>query len=114
MARLNWSKSNAHRLMARRGIESIRSDMPIGLPKPRGRYRQPLSKAKMRAHMARLIAQYRDAITAVPTIVDLKCPCGHQGTVWVARDERPRRFRCSRCQASQLWTRLSKHEREMP
>jgi hypothetical protein len=114
MARLNWSKSKARKRMTRRGIESIRGDMPIALPKQRGRYRRPPSKAEMRTHTANLIAQFRDAITAPPTIIDLKCLCGHRGTARVARDERQQRFRCAKCGVSQLWTRLREHEGEMP
>lgn len=104
MARLNWSRSSARTLMARRGVESVRGDMPFGIPKPRGPYRRPPSKSEMRAQTAALVKQYDGAVTSLPTAVELKCRCGHEASIRLPEAKKEYRFRCSHCGASQLWS----------
>jgi hypothetical protein len=103
MARMNWSKARAQNVMARRGVESARGDMPFGLPKPRGPFRRPPSKAEISTQTAGLVEKYRGEVTSLPTIVDLKCPCGHQGKARVPQGGRQHRFRCRQCGSSQSW-----------
>lgn len=102
--RMNWSKAGARNLMARRGVESVRGDMPFGLPKPRGPFRRPPSKAEMASQAAGLVENYSGVVTSLPTVVDLKCACGHQGRARVPRDRQEVRFRCRQCAALQSWT----------
>lgn len=82
MAR-DWSKSKRlERWSAPRASEA--DDEP-----------QP-SKAEMRALGIALLADYQRPIRVLPSIIELKCGCGHRGRVKVYRGER-KRFRCSRC-----------------
>jgi hypothetical protein len=111
MARLNWSRTNARNLMARRGVEGIRGDMPFGMPKPRGPYRRPPSKAEMRAQTANLVDQYRGTVTLLPTVVDLKCRCGHQASIRLPRARKEYRLRCSHCGDSQSWSPAAREEK---
>jgi hypothetical protein len=97
MTRLNWSKSNARNLMARRGVESVRGDMPNGIPKSRAPFRRPPSRAEMRAQAA-------GAVSMQPTVVELKCRCGHRANVRLPQARTEYRFRCSECGATQLWS----------
>ena len=81
MARMNWSKVGARNLMSRRGVESVRGDLPFGIPKPRGSSRRPPTKSEMRAQAAGLVDKFNGAVTLLPTAVELKCRCGHKASV---------------------------------
>ena len=84
MARMSWSKVGARNLMARRGVESIRGDMPYGLPQARRPFRpQPNSTEPQ-------------AVT-----IELKCPCGHEGKARVRTGRKEYHFRCRQCGVSQ-------------
>jgi hypothetical protein len=84
MARMNWSKVGARNLMARRGVESIRGDMPFGLPQARRSFRPPPMTTAVR-----------------PITVELKCPCGHEGKARVKAGRKEYHFRCGQCGVSQ-------------
>lgn len=57
------------------------------------------SKAEMRETAARAMATFRGRIHRLPTIVNLRCACGHRGKVRVRDQDRGKRFRCSNCGA---------------
>jgi hypothetical protein len=55
----------------------------------------PRPKAELRA-LAEKAA--RDCpVTRLPTMMPLRCTCGHRATVPIAPDVKSRRFRCLRC-----------------
>ena len=88
---LDWSKSKRRdQRNAARGNEAelarlIADDVP------------QLSKAELRALGVVALADYRKPIKRLPTIIYLKCGCGHKGHVKVYPGEPRKRFRCSKC-----------------
>ena len=86
MARsIDWSRASNRTRAARHGIDDI-TDMtlPGGLAPPRLRP----SKAAMRAEAAAAISRVTRQV---------RCSCGHAGTVVVPSAWAGRRLRCSRC-----------------
>lgn len=89
MAR-DWSKFKAKQQAnaARRAEVDLARSLAEDEPRP--------SKAELRALGIALLADYQRPIRVLPSIIELKCGCGHRGRVKVYRGER-KRFRCSKC-----------------
>lgn len=89
---LNWSKSKApdQAHAARRTEVEIARIRAEETPQP--------SKAELRALGIALLADYARPVKVLPTIIELKCGCGHRGRVKVYKGEPRKRFRCSKCQ----------------
>lgn len=90
---LDWSKANRRRSSSGPGIEAdaalARMASDPGAPQP--------SKAELREAAVVALASYRKPIQVLPTIIHLKCGCGHRGYVRIARGAPRKRFRCSKC-----------------
>lgn len=87
---LDWSKASR-----RRQSSDIGNDAALMRMASEPRDPQP-SKAELRALGVALLADYARPIRVLPSIIELKCGCGHRGRVKVYRGER-KRFRCSKC-----------------
>ncbi|MCC6314808.1 MAG: hypothetical protein IT337_12440 [Thermomicrobiales bacterium] len=56
------------------------------------------SKAELRAQAADALARYTGRIRRLPTILEVRCGCGHRAKVRVPDGRAaPPRLRCSRC-----------------
>jgi hypothetical protein len=59
----------------------------------------PQDQAAIAADMARAVAEYRGPVRRLPTIIDVRCVCGHRKRVALSPGKVRPRFRCSRCGA---------------
>lgn len=55
----NWVRLRNRSRMARRGVESVKTEKSVVAPLLRKRWRQPLSKTELRAAAAKAFAEWR-------------------------------------------------------
>lgn len=87
---LDWSKASRRRSTSDLGTDAALMRVASEPAEPRP------SKEQLRADAAAAIAAYQGKVTRLPTVIELKCGCGHRGRVKVQSGQR-KRFRCSKC-----------------
>jgi hypothetical protein len=97
--RKNYGAARSRDRMRRYGSEGSRGQPGIfatltrPMPEP---IEERQSKAEMRAEADAAIAEFKGQIQRLPTMHELRCPCGHRAKVSAPAGARPR-FRCSKC-----------------
>jgi hypothetical protein len=98
MAKLNWARQRQRKAIQRHGTEDVLATLQCFAPLSRPRLKpRPLSKAELRAQTAAATTAYAGPVTKLPTVMTLRCMCGHVAKVTVPLDVARPRFRCSRC-----------------
>lgn len=90
----NWSRAASRSAAAR--SRSMEAEGNMYLAELDGARRGP-SKAELAALASAAMAEFTGTVKRLPTMVDLRCTCGHHARVAVAPDRERPRFRCSRC-----------------
>lgn len=88
---LDWSKSKQRdqRNAARGNEAELARMLADDVPQP--------SKADQRAMAEAAMGAFMGNVTRLPTMIDLKCVCGHRKRVAIAHGRARPRFKCSRC-----------------
>lgn len=90
----NWSKDRDRSLISQE--RAARAEIAALLNGPP---QAALTKEELRLQAAEALANYNGRVTRLPTIVQLRCICGHRGKVAVADRDKGRKFKCSNCGA---------------
>lgn len=100
---LNWSRERQRQQMQRQGVELANAVLPFFGPLAKRQRRPlPLSKAAARAQAAEAVAAFTGPVSRLPTVVTLRCQCGHVARATIPLGIEHPRFRCSRCGTRQL------------